>query len=93
MLSRAYHNLNDIYEYIASESKINEVAIKLIDSLEEAIISLEKYPYRGAKRKVGAYANRGYRQLFIKNFIIIYRIDESKKHIIVVTIKHSKSQF
>jgi hypothetical protein len=38
-------------------------AAELIDSLEKAIFSLENMPQRGALRKTGAYANRGYRQL------------------------------
>jgi len=38
----------------------------LIDELEKAILTLDFMPYRGAERKVGAYANKGYRQVFVK---------------------------
>jgi len=41
-------------------------AEKLLDALEEAVFSLESFPQRGAPRKMGAYANKGYRQLFVK---------------------------
>ena len=37
------------------------------------------FPYRGAERKVGAYAENGYRQLFIDNFTAVYRINETNK--------------
>ncbi|WP_205079508.1 type II toxin-antitoxin system RelE/ParE family toxin [Pelotomaculum schinkii] len=68
-------------------------AQKLLDALEEAIFSLEELPQRGAPRKNGAYANKGYRQLFVKNFTVIYRVDAAKKQIVIVTVRYSKSQF
>lgn len=54
---------------------------------------MEVMPQRGAKRRVGAYANKGYRQLFVKNFTIAYRIDEVKKQVIIVTVRYSRSEF
>lgn len=91
LLSAAYRNLDEIYEYIATELNAKESAIGLIDQLEEDVLSLEIMPQRGARRRVGAYANKGYRQLFVKNSTIVYRIDETKKQVIVVTVRYSKS--
>ena len=93
LLSAAYRNLDEIYEYIAAELGAEQSALNLIDKLEEGIFSLEVMPQRGAKRRVGAYAKKGYRQLFVKNFTIVYRIDEVKKHVVVVTVRYSRSQF
>ncbi len=77
LLSAAYRNLDKIYEYIATELHAKESAVSLIDQLEEAISSLEIMPQRGARRRVGAYAGKAYRQLLVKNFTIVYRIDET----------------
>lgn len=94
LLPRAYRDLDDIYEYIAEMLIESGVAAKLVDSLEEAIFSLESMPQRGALRKIGAYAaNKGYRQLFVGNFTVVYRVAEAKKRVLVVTIRYSKSQF
>lgn len=49
--------------------------------------------HNNAIRKVGTYVKKGYRQLFIKNFTILYRIDETNKNVIVVTVKYSRSKF
>jgi plasmid stabilization system protein ParE len=65
----------------------------LVDTLEEAIFSLESMPQRGVLRKTGAYVNKGYRQLFVGNFTVVYRVAEAKKRVLVVTIRYSKSQF
>ena len=48
-------------------------------------------PYRGATRKIGRYANAGYRQLFVENYTIVYRIDEDKKLVIIVTVRYTPS--
>ncbi len=93
LLSTAYRNLDDIYAYIATQLHTEQSAINLIDKLEEACYSLEFMPQWGAKRRVGAYANKGYHQLFVKNFTIVYRIDEVKKQVIIVIVRYSKCEF
>lgn len=93
LLPRAYRDSDGIYEYFAETLIEPGIAAKLIDSLEEAIFSLESMPQRGALRKTGAYANKGYRQLFVGNFTVVYRVAEAKKRVLVVTIRYSKSQF
>ena len=61
---RAYRDLDGIYAYIAGSFLEPITASKMIDELENTIFSLESSPERGAIRRVGAYANQGYRQLF-----------------------------
>lgn len=93
LLPRAYCDLDGIYEYIAETLIEPGIAIKLVASLEEAIFSLESMPKRGALRKTGAYANKGYRQLFVGNFTVLYRVEETKKLVLVVTVRYSRSRF
>lgn len=93
LLSTAYCNLDAIYNYISLQLQAEQATLDLIEKLEDAILSLEIMPQRGTKRLVGAYATRGYRQLFVGDFTIVYRIDEVKKQVIIVTIRFSKSKF
>ncbi len=93
LLSRAYNNLDEIYYYITNELCAGQAANNLIDEIEQGILSLEVFPYRGSKRKKGVYANKDYRQVFVKNFTIVYRVDEVKKEVVVVTVRYSKSEF
>ena len=90
---RAAADIDDVYNYIADDFKDIGAAEKYADILDEAILSLDTMPYRGAERKIGAFANRGYRQLFVKNFTIVYRIDEDNKRVIIVTVRYSRSSF
>lgn len=93
LLPKAYRGIDCIYGHISEEFKAPETAKGIIDDMEETILSLETYPFRGAERKVGVYANKGYRQLFAKNFTVLYRIDEKEKSVIIVTVRYSPSQF
>ena len=91
LLSKAIRDIDEIYAYIAAQLNNQGAASDLADQIEGAIFSLETMPFRGAKRRIGAYAKKGFRQLFVKDFIIIYRVDHIKKHVIIVTVRHMKS--
>ena len=90
---RAASDIDDVYCHIADDFKDIGAAEKQADLLDEAILSLETMPRRGAERKIGAFANKGYRQLFVKNFTIVYRIDDERKMVIVVSVRYTPSSF
>ena len=93
LLSRALEDLDKISAYIASNLHEPGTAESMIDALVEGILSLESMPYRFPERRTGSYANRGYRQLMVKNYAVIYRVDEAQKQVIVVTVRYARRQF
>lgn len=93
MFARAFRDLDGIYAYLAQTLQEPVSADHLLDALEEAIFSLEQLPHRGAPRKTGAYAGKGYRQLFVKNFTIVYRVEEMQKQVLIVTVRYARSEF
>lgn len=93
LYARAHRDLDGIYSYIANNLSEPTIAAKMIDTIEEAIFSLEQFPERGAIRRTGVYANKDYRQLFVKNYTIVYRVLKEKKEVHIVTVRYSPSQF
>lgn len=93
LYTRAYRDLDDIYTYIAETLLEPGTALNMIEELEKAIFSLEQLPERGAIRRVGVYKGRNYRQLFVKNYCIIYRLIKKKKEVHIVTIRYMPSNF
>lgn len=91
--SRAYHDLDEIYTYIANNLLEAHAAANTVQTLEEAIYSLEQLPERGALRRTGAFSNQNYRQLFVKNYSIIYRVLKEQKEVHIITIRYAASQF
>ena len=90
---RAHRDLDGIYAYIAEQLSEPLVAERMLDTIEEAIFSLEIFPERGSVRRIGAYANQGYRQIFVKNYVIVYRVLRESKEVHIVTVRYAPSQF
>ncbi len=93
LYARAYRDLDGIYTYISKNLLEPGTALNMADELEKEIYSLEQLPERGAIRRTGAYANGDYRQLFVKNYVIIYRVLKEKKEVHIVTIRYAPSDF
>lgn len=93
LMGRALRDLDNIYQYIARTLLEPGTALKLVEEIEREILSLEHFPNRCPIRRTGAYAKRGCRQLFVKNYTAVFRVDEAKKTVIVITVRYSPSQF
>ena len=85
---RAIRELDDIYEYIANEKLVPEIAKGQVDRIKKAILGLDTFPQSHQERNEGRYAGKAYRQLLIDNYIAIFRIDEPHKIVYVVTIQY-----
>ena len=85
---KAYRDIEDIYSYIALEKLEPDIAKGMTDRIWDAIDSLELLPYSHQDRLVGRYSGKGYKQLLIDNYIAVYRIDEAKKQVYVVTVQY-----
>lgn len=93
LMNRALHDLDNIYKYIAENLSEPDTALKLAEEIEQEILSLEHFPSRCPLCRTGAYANKGYRQLFVKNYTVVFRVNETEKTVVVVTVRYSPSQF
>lgn len=85
---RAIRELDCIYGYIANEKLAPENAKGQIDRIKRAILNLNTFPQSHQERSEGRYAEKGYRQLLIDNYIAIFRIDELEKTVYVITIQY-----
>ena len=85
---RAIRDLDSIYEYIASEKLAPENAKGQVERIKKSILGLDTFPQSHQERNEGRYAGKGYRQLIIDNYIVIFRISEPQKTVYVVTIQY-----
>ena len=86
----AENDLKDIAIYISSELNAPGTAVKMVDTIEEAISKLEKTallrPFVRDKR----LASLGYRPLVIKNYIAFYVVNEKEKLVAVDRIIYGR---
>ena len=85
---KAIRELDSIYEYITNEKLAPENAKGQIDRIKKTILNLDTLPQSHQSRNEGRYAEKGYRQLLIDNYIAIFRIDEIDKIVYVVTVQY-----
>ena len=85
---RAFRDIDDIYAYIALEKLAPENAKGQTDRIWKALRMLETFPASHQDRLEGRYAERGYKQLLIDHYIAIFKIDEKKKTVYVVTVQY-----
>ena len=90
---RAWRDINEIYAYIALEKLAPENAKAQTDRIWDALRSLETFPSARQDRLEGRYAGRGYKQLLIDNYIAVFKIDEQKKAVYVVTVQYHGRNF
>ena len=86
---KAFKELDEIFKYIAIEKQSPENAKAQTDRIRQALQSFEVFPQSHQERLEGRYAKRGYRQLLIDNYIVIYKIDEVNKMVYIVTIQYA----
>ena len=85
---KAIRELDQIYEYIANEKLAPENVKGQIERIKKSILSLDTFPQSHLERSEGSYAGKGYLQLLIDNYIAIFRIDEPRKTVYVVTVQY-----
>lgn len=85
---KAYRDIEEIYSYIALEKLSPENAKGQTDRIWDAIFSLDEHPESHQDRLVGRYVGKGHKQLIIDNYIAIFKIDESKKKVYVITVQY-----
>ena len=85
---RTISELDRIYKYIADDKLSSQNARGQVDRIKKAVLNLDTFPQSHQERNEGRYAGKGYRQLLIDNYVVIFRIDELHKTVYVVTIQY-----
>ena len=88
-------DIRDIAAYIENEFKEPVIAENTANSILDAIFTLEEMPDRIGLVKDERLANKGIRPLYVKNYTVFFRIDESrivmsKKVVDVVRVLYSR---
>lgn len=85
---KAIRDLDNIFAYIAFDKLSPHNGKGQVERIKKSILGLKSFPYSHQERIEGRFANMGYRQLVVDNYIVIYRIDESEKTIYVITVQY-----
>ena len=86
--SEARQDLRDIYEYIAYELLVPEIAAGQVDRIMKAARSLEQMPMRYTRYEEEPWHSQGLRFLPVDNYLIFYLPDETNNIVNIIRIMY-----
>ena len=84
--------IREIVLYIA-ENFGNSVALKKLEELEKAILSLGDNPYIGTTPKYNILKRQGYLILVLEKDIVFYKINEEKKIVTIYAVVDHRQDY
>ena len=88
----AKSDLEEIYKYIAEKLIEVDTANKIMEMIEKEIILLETNPY-GCIEIIVKPHKRKYRKLLIGKYIVLFRIIERNKEVVIDNIIYGKRDY
>jgi addiction module RelE/StbE family toxin len=87
-LDKAKDDITEIYRYISETFSSPRAANNLMDEIDKSISYLEQNPMLYPLSKID-----GYRKCVVKNYIVIYRVDDINKEILIVRVFHGTQNY
>lgn len=88
--AQAAADLRTIFEYIAYELLAGEVAVKQLDRLEQAILSLDEMPERFHLYDKEPWKERNLRIMPVDNYLVFYIPREEEKTVTVIRVMYGR---
>ena len=85
--------VEDIYLYISKKLKEKKIAKDTIISIKNRILMLERFPYAYPKINIRNKLKSTYRKMIVKNYVIVYNVDEKEKQVKIVDIYYQKENY
>ena len=80
--------LDSIVTYIADTLCAPAAAVDLVDAIDAAAAKLAEKPYLHELVRDAGLAVRGYRKMGIKNYVVLYLVDEERGNVVITNIFH-----
>ena len=90
---RARQDLIDIVDYIVSTLANPPAAAALLDEAEACYDRLERHPLMFEVCHDPHLKAMGYRKAGVKNYIMIYKVDEAEKTVVVMRFFHGRQDY
>lgn len=85
--------MDEIYNYISNELIASQSAKRLMQQVKENVLALEWLPRLYSKIEKKDRLEREYRRMVIKNYVLLYTIDECNKIVYVSHMYYGKQNY
>lgn len=90
LTEQAAADLRAIFDYIAYDLSAGQNALRQLDRLEEAILSLEEMPERNRRYEGKPWKGRGLRSMPVDNYSVFYIPDKKGKKVTVIRVMYGR---
>ena len=88
--SQAQEQLREIVSYIRFTLQSPGTALKMLDTLEEEIASLDQFPNRVPLTEEEPWHSQGIHKLSVKNYLVYFWINEVAKTVQVIGVIYGR---
>jgi toxin ParE1/3/4 len=85
--------LYDLLHYISGDSGSVDVALNVLNRLENAVTLLSTAPNMGARPRYSTLRRQGYRVLIVEKHLLFYKTDDAQKRVILYAIVDSRQEY
>lgn len=71
----------------------NQVALEKLDDIEKRINVLSDNPYIGVDTRYPVLKRQGYKVLILEKNLVFYKIDESKKEVVIYAVVDQRQDY
>jgi len=89
----AKEDLNSIFEYISQTLGAEQAAKDHMREFETKIMNLKELPGKGSLVQNETLSTLGYRKIHVKNYVVIYSIEELNKTVTILRVFYEKSDY
>jgi len=89
----AHQDLDEILTYISTELLSPGAAADFADQVEACHEHLKAHPFMFAQCNDPGLAFRGYRRALVKNYLIVYKVDEEKRLVHIHRVFHGTRNY
>jgi plasmid stabilization system protein ParE len=89
----AGQDLDGILEYMAGKLGNVSAAAAFADELDDKYAKLADNPYMYEEAMDAGLKRRGYRRIPVKNYVILYLVDEARREVIIARIFYGKQDY
>ncbi len=82
----AHEDIDDIVNYIAVELVKPAAAVTFLNEVEKSYHAVVKNPRMYSLCHDARLSSKGYRKIVIRNYLILYRVDDEAKAVYIVRI-------
>lgn len=89
----AEQDLDSILSYIAENLGNKTAAVSFLDEVDACYINLERMPFMYEQCRDPQLRALGYRKAIIKNYVMIYRVDDDKKVVYILRFFYGRRDY